>query len=115
MRAFEFLTESTGLAGRNPGDNFASTTGGSDIEFSVVTFYPNVGQFEAGELATQVEDFDNQFNITWVNKAPKAGGFGIAEFTTSTGEIKYYGRFFKNINAMKSKNTWANTNGIPGY
>jgi len=95
------LSESTGLAGRKPGDKFKNANG-EEIVFNNIEFYPRDGgkldSEKLNNLLLQMPD------VKWQNnKTNKSGGVAIATFNTSTGEIQY-GFFKDNIKPDKTSN-----------
>lgn len=95
------LHESTGLAGRKPGDAFKNPKG-ENITFSHIDFYPaEGGKFEKQQLDDVLKKFPD---IRWQNKrTAKSGGIVIATFTTDQGEIQY-GFFKDNIKPIATDN-----------
>jgi hypothetical protein len=89
----EALFESTGLAGRKPGDTFKNPNG-ETITFNNIEFFPN----EGGKLEKpQLDDILKQLpNVQWQNaRTTKTGGVVIATFDTPGGEVQY--GFYKDI------------------
>jgi len=84
------LVESTGLAGRKPGDTFKNPQG-ETITFKSLEFYPsNGGKLEKEELEQSLEKLSNTTQIVWQNnKSAKTGGYIIATFDTPSGEVNY--------------------------
>ena len=112
LNTLSFLQESTGLAGRKPGDVFRNPQE-DEIVFDNLEFYPQGGgKFTPVELDAALQDISAQVpNISWQNaKSAKTGGFGIAAFNSDNGTI-YIGRFFNSINPNKTDNYFANTVG----
>lgn len=89
------LNESTGLAGRKPGDVFRNQDG-DEITFNSIEFYPEQGgRLPHSELDTIIEQLPN--DITWMNeRTGRTGGIAVARFNTDDGEI-FFGRFMENI------------------
>ena len=99
LQKLETLTESTGLAGRKPGDVFR-TTDGDEIVFDNLQFYPAQGgkleQEELDRILMQASSETNN-NINWLNnKSARTGGFAIATFNGPDGPL-YYGRYLESI------------------
>lgn len=84
------LLESTGLAGRKPGDTFKNPEG-DKITFSQIQFYPNEGgKYEKEQLDKVLSTIRN---VEWQNsRTSKTGGFAIATFETPEGtkQFGYY-------------------------
>jgi len=87
----DILNESTGLAGRKPGDKFKNANG-DEIVFNKIEFYPrDGGKLDSEKLNSLLLQLSN---VKWQNnKTNKTGGVAIATFNTGTGEIQY--GFFK--------------------
>lgn len=99
LQKLETLTESTGLAGRKPGDVF-KTTDGDEIVFDNLQFYPAQGgrleQEELDRILMQVSSEKNN-SINWLNnKSGRTGGFAVATFNGPDGPL-YYGRYLESI------------------
>lgn len=100
------LIESTGLAGRKPGDPFKNSKG-EIINFREVIFFPEKG----GKLSPQQLDDSlqqlsiNMPDIEWQNnKTGKTGGYAIASFDTPDGEVLHFGFFKDSISPSKTNN-----------
>ena len=106
------LNESTGLAGRAPGAIFKNSQG-DEITFEELKFYPEGGgKYTPEELQQALTQF-NSLGIQWLNnQSARTGGFGIAHFTGSKGDI-YVGQFLEKINPNFKKNYMPNS--ILGY
>jgi len=106
------LTESTGLAGRKPGDMWQNSQG-QTLAFNNIVFYPEGGGvYDTAEL----EQFKQQFpGAHWVNNMPAKGGVGIATFNDEQGNEVYVGRYFQSIKPNKTDNKWGNGDVIPGF
>lgn len=87
------LNESTGLAGRKPGDKFKNKQG-DEIEFQQIQFFPEEGgKFDPEQLQAAIDQVSQQGEIQWQNKqSGKTGGFAIATFNSTSGPI-FIGRF----------------------
>jgi hypothetical protein len=104
------LSESTGLAGRKPGDKFKNANG-DEIVFNNIEFYPREGgKFEQSQLEALLRQLAN---VKWQNnKTNKTGGVAVATFNTSDGEIQY-GFFKDNIKPDPTSNYIPNE--VAGY
>lgn len=91
------LNESTGLAGRKPGDKFKNSQG-EEIEFQQIQFFPEEGgKYEPEQLQAAIDEVSQQGEIQWQNKQTgKTGGFAIASFNSPAGPM-YIGRFLDNV------------------
>lgn len=98
------LFESTGLAGRKPGDTFKNSEG-EKITFNSIDFYPNQGgKLESKQLDQEIKKLQSTTQIIWQNKkTAKTGGFIIATFDSEQGP-KYFGFFKDNIKPNKTDN-----------
>jgi hypothetical protein len=108
LNTLEILTESTGLAGRKPGDVFTDADG-KKIVFNSIQFFPEGGgKFTKEELNQAVDEALEGINVQWMN-APSArtGGFAIASFSSEEGDV-YFGRYFEEIKANKTANYFPN-------
>jgi len=113
------LTESTGLAGRKPGEVWADGQG-NKLTFQSLEFFPSGGgQFpDASSLVGAKNDVVDQqgLQVHWANQANSGTrAFGIATFTDEQGNPVYLGRFFKEIKPNKSDNKWENNDTFPGF
>lgn len=95
------LFESTGLAGRKPGDVFKNSQGDT-ITFNNLQFFPSEGgKLEKQEMDNAVKHFPN---AKWQNlRTTRSGGFVIATFDTETGQ-EQYGFYKDNINPNPTSN-----------
>lgn len=108
------LIESTGLAGRKPGDIFKNDKG-DQITFTGLQFVPSQGgKLEAKDLEKALLKLEKQgINVHWQNgKTAKSGGYAIATFDTKDGEL-YYGYFKDSIKPNKTDNFIPNQ--VDGY
>lgn len=105
------LTESTGLAGRKPGDQFKSSN--DDIlVFNELKFYPESGKYTREELAEAMRSLTGK--VYWQNSnTPRTGGFGIAMLEGAAGYV-YVGRFLENIKGSFTDNFIPNNFTIEG-
>jgi len=113
------LTESTGLAGRKPGEVWADGQG-NKLTFQSLEFFPSGGgQFpDASSLVGAKNDVVDQqgLQVHWANQANSGTrAFGIATFTDEQGNPVYLGRFFKEIKPNKADNKWENNDTFPGF
>ena len=101
LNKLETLTESTGLAGRKPGDVFRNPDG-DEIVFNSITFYPEGGgRFEQADLDQALEQMGD---VQWLNaRTARSGGFAIASFSTPEGE-KLFGRYLESIKPQTTDN-----------
>jgi len=90
------LFESTGLAGRKPGDMFKNPDGES-ITFKSINFYPaQGGKLEKNQLDSELLQLGKEKQVHWQNaRSAKTGGFVVATFDTPSGEFHY--GFYKDI------------------
>lgn len=90
------LVESTGLAGRKPGDTFKNPNG-DIITFKSINFYPAAGgKLDKESLDQELADLTDTDQIQWQNsRTAKTGGFIIATFDTPSGEVNY--GFYKDV------------------
>ena len=106
------LTESTGLAGRKPGDMWQNSQG-QTLKFNNIVFYPEGGgTYDTAELQQVAQQVPNAH---WVNNMPTKGGVGIATFNDEQGNDIYVGRYFQSIKPNKTDNKWGNGDVIPGF
>jgi len=91
------LNESTGLAGRKPGDVFKNPAG-EEIVFNEIKFFPEGGgRYEPDQLNLALQQIDQQTDIQWQNaKSPRTGGFALASFSGPKGEF-FVGRYLESI------------------
>lgn len=99
LNRLETLNESTGLAGRKPGDVF-KTIDGDEIAFDNLQFYPaQGGRLEQEELDRILMQASSETNnsINWLNnKSARTGGFAVATFNGPDGSL-YYGRYLESV------------------
>jgi hypothetical protein len=111
------LTESVGLANRQPGSRFANEQG-DELVFNSVSFYPEAGAYATSqELTAAIADIAQQLTISpgsivWSNPARGARAFGLAHFTDIDGRDVYIGRYLQNISANRNENKFPND--LPG-
>ena len=109
------ITESTGLAGRKPGDPFQNTAG-ETITFADIQFFPEGGgKFKPEELQQAVAEVSKQVpNIAWQNKSTaSSGGFALAHFNSQNGQVTI-GRFLNDVKPDPRQNTISNSFVING-
>lgn len=114
------LFESRGLAARAPGEVFKSTTDDSVIYFRTIKFWPEEGgKMDPASLQPTIDAVQKTMKnvaIGWVNQpSAQTGGFGIALFDTTDGDIVAFGRYFNEIKPNPVANSWDNKTGVPGY
>lgn len=97
LNILETLNESTGLAGRKPGDVF-KTSDGEEIVFNNIKFYPELGgKLEPDELDRVITQVDAVDGIKWLNnRSARIGGIAVAAFDTPDGEA-YFGRYLESV------------------
>jgi len=107
------LSESTGLAGRKPGDTFRNPEG-DEIIFSDLKFFPESGgKFSPKELEQALDTINAEQDIKWMNlKSGRTGGFAVAAFNTAEGPI-YFGRYLESIKPSATDNYIPNE--VNGY
>ena len=105
----QMLVESTGLAGRKPGDVFRNSAG-EEIVFSEIKFFPEEGgKYSPEELSSALKQASRKRNIVWQNAmSPRTGGFAIAKFASPEGDL-YFGTYLQNIKPNTTDNYVANT------
>lgn len=109
------LTESTGLAGRKPGDPFQNASG-ETITFASIQFFPEGGgRFKPEDLEKAIQQISGQIpNIAWQNtKSSKTGGFALAHFNSKSGQVSI-GRFLNDVKPDPRQNTISNSFSING-
>ena len=97
LNTLEMLTESTGLAGRKPGDAFKNPEG-EQMVFNSIQFFPEGGgKYTKEELDDTVNQVLDGIEVQWTNSpSAKTGGFAIASFSSDKGE-QYFGKYFEQI------------------
>jgi hypothetical protein len=97
LDTLNLLIESTGLAGRKPGDTFRNPNG-EEITFNDLKLFPEEGGKYSFEQLEKVLDIVNsQQDIKWMNiKSGRTGGFAIASFDSPEGPV-YFGRYLESI------------------
>ena len=115
MREFiniiEQLTESTGLAGRKPGDIFKNENGEEAI-FNDIKFFPEGGgQYTSEEMDQALADIEQQVpNIQWQNsRSGRSGGFALVFF-----DIFVIGQYLQEVKPATADNTIKNTITVDG-
>jgi hypothetical protein len=106
------LNESTGLAGRKPGDLFRNSQG-DEITFDDIKFFPEEGgKFTPEELDQAIADVKQQVGeIDWQNqKTARSGGFGIATFSGPSGNM-VVGQYLESVKPNVKDNYISNTVG----
>jgi hypothetical protein len=115
-----FLTESTGLANRKPGDVFADPEG-NEIRFQSIDFFPpGGGKYQTSEETQKAIDIAiksigvTPIETNWFRGSTRS--FGIAQFQDAQGNPLAFIRYFdKELSADPRGNYWDNQGGIPGY
>jgi len=105
LSKLETINESTGLAGRKPGDVFRNPDG-DEIVFSNIEFVPaQGGRLEADELDMLVNQYEEETGgIKWMNnRTGRTGGFAVASFTAN-GDQTYFGRYLETIKPNTTDN-----------
>ena len=101
----EVLHESTGLAGRKPGDIFRNPDG-DEIIFNGIEFCPAAGgRLEPTELDMVLRQSESETGgIQWMNnRSSRTGGFAIASFTSPDREL-FFGRYLESIKPQPTDN-----------
>lgn len=115
MREFiniiEQLTESTGLAGRKPGDVFRNENGDEAI-FNDIKFFPEGGgKYTPEELDQALAQVEQQVpNIQWQNsRSGRTGGFAIISFGNFV-----IGQYLQEVKPSRNDNKISNTFTVDG-
>jgi len=110
MREFiniiEQLNESTGLAGRKPGDVFRNENG-EEVTFNDIKFFPEAGgKYSPEELNQALDDIESQVpNIQWQNsRSGRTGGFALISFDNFV-----IGQYLQEIKPSRNDNYIPNT------
>lgn len=99
------LTESTGLAGRKPGDVFRNPDG-DEITFNNIQFVPaEGGKLDREQLDSAIADVEAETGgVQWQNaKSARTGGFALVSFTGTDGDL-YIGRFLEQVKPYATDN-----------
>lgn len=111
LESIETLMESTGLAGRKPGDQFKDSSTGEVLTFNDLKFYPEEGgKFEQGDLDQAVKQIESQAGqkIQWENSpSSRTGGFAIASLTDGDKPV-LVGTYLQSIKPNFTDNYVAN-------
>ena len=93
----EQLNESTGLAGRKPGDVFRNPAG-DEITFDDLQFYPKQGRYEPEQLDQAIQQIEQDTGgVQWQNaRSGRTGGFGVAKFDGAQGPM-FIGRYLESV------------------
>jgi len=112
------LSEGVGLSNRKPGEKFKNAVD-DIITFQGLDFFPKSGAYPADQLEKAIADAAAQLETTpdrihWTNTPAGSGsGFGIAKFTSETGDPYFLGRYFKNVSPNRVQNNFPH-DAIPG-
>lgn len=108
LTTLEILTESTGLAGRKPGDTFRDPDG-NQIVFKSIEFFPEAGgKYPKEQLDQALDRVTGEMEIQWTNTlSARVGGFAIATFS-SDGEDIHFGKYFQEIKKNPTDNYFPN-------
>ena len=112
------INEGVGLSNRKPGEKFKNNVD-DIITFQGLRFFPDSGAYPADDLEAAVAAAAESLGtapdrIHWTNTTGKTDtGFGIATFTSETGENYYLGRYFKTVSPNRSQNNFPHE-AIPG-
>jgi hypothetical protein len=108
LNTLELLTESTGLAGRKPGDVFRNSEN-DQIVFNSIQFFPEGGgKLTKEELEQTVNQVTDGIEVQWTNSpSAKSGGFAIASFSSDQGEL-HFGKYFEQIKPNLTSNFFPN-------
>jgi hypothetical protein len=111
------LEEARGLSARKPGEVYSrGDTDDDKITFQKLTFYPEVGSFTStDEMIAAFDAVQKQAGhpIEMVNQPGRNLAFAVAEFDTAVGR-RYLVKFAQKINPVREKNTFFQTDDIPG-
>lgn len=100
-----FLTESTGLAGRNPGDKFVNPQTGHELSFQNIYFEPEGGGKLQPDEIDLIKNSPLNSDVKWLNKqTSKTGGIAIADFVDSSGQKFRIGQFMDKVNPNPRSN-----------
>ena len=105
------LNESTGLAGRKPGDVFRNQNGDEAI-FNDIKFFPEGGgKYSPEELDQALAEIEQQVpNIQWQNnRSGRTGGFALISFGTFV-----LGQYLQEIKPSRNDNYIPNTFTVDG-
>ena len=115
MREFiniiEQLTESTGLAGRKPGDVFKNENG-DEVIFNDIKFFPEGGgKYTPEELEQSLSEIEEQVpGIVWQNsRSGRTGGFALISFGSFV-----IGQYLQEIKPTRTENKVSNTFTVDG-
>jgi len=114
MREFiniiEQLNESTGLAGRKPGDVFKNEKG-DEVTFNDIEFFPEVGKYTPEELEHALAEVNKKVpNIIWQNNpSSRTGGFALISFGNFV-----IGQYLQQIKPSRNDNYIPNTFNVDG-
>jgi len=121
MREFiDIIVESVGLANRKSGEKFVDPEG-NQITFVQVDFYPPEGGTYSDEATTQqvIDTVQSQLKVQLIPanwyRANQTRAFGVAQFRDEFGNPLAFIKYFRDVAANPTQNTWDNQTGIPGY
>lgn len=111
LEGLEQLSESTGLAGRKPGDRFVDPETQDELIFQDLKFFPEEGgRFQPEQVDAALEQITSQLGIPvqWENnRSPRTGGFAIATFAQGDKTVAT-GRYFEQIKPQATDNYMPN-------
>ena len=104
----QLLVESTGLAGRKPGDIFRNPAG-DEVTFQSLQLFPDGGgKYTPEELDAELANWENR-GVEWTNsRSGRTGGFAIATFQDSNENQLLQGTYLEKIKANVTDNYVAN-------
>ena len=105
------LNESTGLAGRKPGDVFKNENGDEAIFNDIKLFPEGGGKYTPEELDQALDEIEQQVpNIQWQNsRSGRTGGFAIISFGTFV-----IGQYLQEVKPSLTDNKVSNTFTVDG-
>ena len=111
INIIEQLNESTGLAGRKPGDVFKNENGDEAIFNDIKLFPEGGGKYSPEELDQALGEIEQQVpNIQWQNnRSGRTGGFAIISFGNFV-----IGQYLQEVKPSKNENKVSNTFTVDG-
>jgi hypothetical protein len=107
------LEESTGIAGRKPGDVFTSADTKETLTFDRIEFFPEGGgKLSPAELSDKVKSVESELSVAvvWENKqSPQSGGVAFIYFIKPDGYPVVAGRYLNSVKPNKTDNFIPNT------